>query len=336
MEKSRFAAEHYDWSRLAAQHYGHGCAYRGHGCACRGQDEGEGAPCLQPHEDASLRALLASLITQTHFAPGFLTPSVRCWPMFRPCSLASSIPLSVLTTRARAPSCARLVSRELLPLLAQTAGLLAARVGMGRGPAPHHHARVVYIDHPARRWFPRTKGAAIGPEHINGGVTWPARSLVLVCRREDAGKVLVHELLHLFDAGPKGQPSTMLNEAYVEAVACYLYAAWRDGCFAYEGRQSQARDGDAVRDMRARIERVAASAASHFGDGPFLEDTNAFAYVVCRAALWRPRFLPRLLALPPDIPASAFADLLEAAMRAFGHHFPESSNTTASSSPSAS
>lgn len=118
---------------------------------------------------------------------------------------------------------------------------------------------------------------------------------VLVFRRQDAQKVLVHELLHLFeiDALLRGLPRELeervvrnrrglwswrlpaegsalaLNEAYTDALACFIFC-----------------DGDLAR-ARAHAVSKAARVLAHFRWGalPFQETTHAFAYYVVKAAM---------------------------------------------------
>lgn len=157
-------------------------------------------------------------------------------------------------------------------------------------------------------------GGGLDPVHVNGGVTWRARdgttADVLVFRREDAVKVLVHELLHAHGWGesispdthagaeagralalacgvrrgprsqqPKRSPGSgwviALDEACVEAAACEVAARWAGGEAAW-------------RRARARAGTIAKAAVAHFAAaraGEWRETTHAFAYIVGRWAL---------------------------------------------------
>lgn len=152
---------------------------------------------------------------------------------------------------------------------------------------------VTYCEACGERLLPARRGAALTSEHVNGGVSMGQSMGVMVFRRQDAQKVLVHELIHLFgmdeplrgldpnvEAGVvhdrKGfwswGPHTFpigLNEAYTDALACIIYC-----------------DGDLVRARRHAV-LVAARVLAHFRWGalPFCESTHAFSYYVVKAAL---------------------------------------------------
>jgi len=78
---------------------------------------------------------------------------------------------------------------------ARTASLL--REATGRS---HESVSIVFVATPSPRLLPEQPRGAVGPEHINDGVTFfrysPPR--VLVWREEDADKVITHELVHRF------------------------------------------------------------------------------------------------------------------------------------------
>lgn len=174
---------------------------------------------------------------------------------------------------------------------------------------------ITYLPCAAPRALPRRPGAALGPRHVNGGVTWRAldgaSADVLVFRREDAVKVLVHELLHahrwgaslddragdsagraLASACGVRRGTVALEEACVEAAACEVAARWLGGEAAW-------------RRARARAGEVARAAARHFAreHHQWRETTHAFAYIVGRWALMVAAG-PRSAAEPPAAPTA--------------------------------
>ena len=62
-----------------------------------------------------------------------------------------------------------------------------------------HPIRVYLFADSVRRQFPDDPRQPIGPEHINGGYTYPCKAdTILIYRAEDATRVLIHELQHAF------------------------------------------------------------------------------------------------------------------------------------------
>lgn len=56
---------------------------------------------------------------------------------------------------------------------------------------------LIYLTN-AKKRFP-TDGSILTPKHINSGFTIPSNNLVVVYRKEELNKVLLHELTHLYD-----------------------------------------------------------------------------------------------------------------------------------------
>ncbi len=75
-------------------------------------------------------------------------------------------------------------------------------------------------------WFPAElprrlpeKGIPVGPEHVNGGYCYPCSPhVIVVYRKEEATRVLIHELLHAACTDPPGAP-LVLKEATTETWA---------------------------------------------------------------------------------------------------------------------
>lgn len=178
---------------------------------------------------------------------------------------------------------------KLVPILLKCVRVLAYKCASS---TPVH---VTYCNACGDRILPTSKGAVITSEHVNGGVSMGHVMGVMVFRRQDAEKVLIHELLHLFDVdksllglSPSIEARTArpidglwttlsgssqvirigLNEAYTDAISCIIFC------------------GDISR-ARAHAVEVAAKVLSHFecGDIPFAETTHVFAYYIVKAAM---------------------------------------------------
>ena len=180
-----------------------------------------------------------------------------------------------------------------------------------------------------KRTLPPEPGQPVMPVNINGGVTMLRTGRIVVYRREDACKVLVHELLHLhgLDQALRNAPRAEarlrarygvvavdrgvplgINEAFTETLACYLHTIW----WSFARKRSPE---SSLRRVSAHVRSVADRTTTHYGGTlAYVEGTHCFAYVACRAALWHGPFLKRVLAAyPPGKPpsdAEAFVDLM--------------------------
>lgn len=179
--------------------------------------------------------------------------------------------------------------RRLAPVLLECVRVLTT---LTRQHDKVMHVHVTYCNACPARIFPPSPAMALTSEHVNGGVCMGETMGVLVFRRQDAEKVLIHELLHLFgvDAalrevpglvearvvGPRpgmwgvrvGSLPVHLSESYTDAVACLVFC------------------GDRRRAAACAVER-ATRVMAHFkmGGTPFLESTHAFAYYIVKAAM---------------------------------------------------
>lgn len=164
------------------------------------------------------------------------------------------------------------------------------------GHDPSIPVHVTYCNACGPRVLPGLMGAELGREHVNGGLCMGSDMGVLVFRRQDAQKVLIHELVHLFDIDAPlrnlsdatemsavrscaglwtwtqrraGHVPVALAEAYTDALACLAFCG-----------------GDVIR-ARTHAVAVAARVLHHFGWGrlPFRETTHAFSYYVVKAAI---------------------------------------------------
>ena len=241
---------------------------------------------------------------------------------------------------------------SIMPLLLAIVGAFN-EVGKVSGclPMREKEVRVTFVSHQAKRTLPPV-GTPLAADHVNGGVTFMADEGVLVYRMEDARKVLVHELLHLYgydshirgstsvekkvmdtfniQLQPSGPKHLGLSECYIDAMACFLHAAW-------VGRWKRRAHRAA---LDKHIAMVATRVASHSGilsfpwpagSIKFREATHAFSYYICKAALWGclDSVVLRLPTEPPIHDVAAFADSVIAAVQAWqpprGRHMPGTS-----------
>ena len=252
----------------------------------------------------SRRSWLHSLATTTSFCPSFVADAVG-WPVFETefvVKRRTVVKLAVFSKKGGLEKSA-LVSR-FTDVLHDFVGMFSTRVIDSTPPSSVVH--VDFVMHGARRKLPDVPGDPLMPVHINGGVTtFSTPTRILVYRKEDACKVLIHELLHfyrvdrtLFD-GDFGEPAQAimrefgirplsngigrfgLAECYVDTIACFLHAKWASRPI-----------GPLVRHMNI----VAARLLLHMGvpgadlkglkaRGGMSEGTHVFSYYVCKAAI---------------------------------------------------
>lgn len=356
-----------NWRTLAALHFGGG----------GGGGGGSSADGWTPREDPPTREWLTELVASSSgYMSPFMVAPFRTWPMFEVAvtfpvgSVVRHVPtLRVVCGEGDVARTRLFVRKRILPVLTDVVGALVAG-----GVTPSHtfeEADIVFvaIRRPARV-LPKASGDPVMPVHINGGLTQGDR--ILVYRVQDAGKVLVHELLHLAGVDAALRPAAGrswgvasdasqavaqrfgvlpmrmplgLNEAYTETLACYLHALWW-AADAYASRprsptSTRARLEDAtLAKVNSHIQTVARRVWRHYGSAQWREGTHCFAYVACRAALWSHPFLERLLAQhppghPPSDPA-AFSHLVIEAVDAWkaAHHAPSPKRGSSSSTSS--
>jgi hypothetical protein len=194
------------------------------------------------------------------------------------------------------------VKEAIVPVLEYTWNILSKITG--RDGSTFDSVDLIYVDVLSPRLLPSVPGASIDCDHINGGLTQTNVSVpghggeakVMVYRREDAGKVLMHELIHLFDMGPKSLGVEAV-EQYTEAVAIHLWAQYV---------------GEDYITTSERVVGVARDAVEHFGGRVenWKETTHAYSYVVVRAAIWsRPENVRRLLGLKHPVDSKEFERL---------------------------
>jgi hypothetical protein len=95
---------------------------------------------------------------------------------------------------------------------------LLPRAGLGRRP---NDLRVVCVDFDKPK---RDSSSVLTSYEVNSGVTSfeRRRTVVVVYRREEMEKTLIHELLHAFGFALSSDVDVNVNEARVDFMACYL------------------------------------------------------------------------------------------------------------------
>ena len=160
---------------------------------------------------------------------------------------------------------------------------------VARQPWAHLDARIsnltvrVHLTPLRKRWCARE--ARIRPCSINSGVTTydATHRTVDVYRSEDVFKVLLHELLHVFEVDRLVPRNTRReSEAVVEALALLLYLL-----ILVPSSSARAR----LERERAWMQRQARFLASH----PWTSSTSPWSYIVCKTALLSARALPHFL-----------------------------------------
>jgi hypothetical protein len=143
--------------------------------------------------------------------------------------------------------------------------------------------RIVWFANPTPRMFPED-GSAPTPAHMNGGYTYPCRpDTVVVYRKEEATRVLIHELLHA---------SCTDNMANSEAIREALTETWAElFLVALRARGSRRR---AATLWRAQSQRIADQEAVLAARGVLGPGDYAWRYTVGRR--------PVLKALGIDLP----------------------------------
>lgn len=169
-----------------------------------------------------------------------------------------------------------------------------------------------------RKALPARRGGEIGVDHINTGVTtwaYDGSCRVLVYRREDLEKTIVHELLHCYGIGEWCNDDAIVQslcrdkaadygletrllpaESVVDALAIYITAGMTDVPL-----------DECVDLTLATLARI----VDHFGGRRWREGSNVFCYVAIKLALLRDA--QDLFVYPVDAPnesrfRSAFAE----------------------------
>lgn len=211
---------------------------------------------MVPTENEGLRAWLVKLSSpRSSWATHFMKEPFASWTIYKVTSVAPCPSLWVLCDKGDSDRTFSFVKSRFLPLMND---VVNAFIKEGIAPASTFKgSEVIFVAiRKSLRTIPARHGQSVNPEHINGGLTHPSNSnespsRVLVYRVQDAGKVLVHELLHLASLDSALQPTSGwgsveeaedrivkryrvqvkamplgLNESYTEVLACYLHTLW--------------------------------------------------------------------------------------------------------------
>jgi hypothetical protein len=152
-----------------------------------------------------------------------------------------------------------------------------------------------------KKTFPRAKGIPFDVDNINSGVTWlesGKATQMLVYRKEECIKVLIHELLHYFrlDSVVHESGNVKLTETWTESMAVILKTLWDIS------RHHKHMTIDMVKDkmdqQRRHVYLLADAVCDHYGmvdrweygvltgrlsKIPFAQRTNVYEYVLLRA-----------------------------------------------------
>ncbi len=95
--------------------------------------------------------------------------------------------------------------------------------------------RVLFFGSQTRRLMPQPLTEKVGARHINGGYTYPCDpGTIVIYRREEVVRVLIHECYHASCSDPKDTPVEKVEadtEAWAEVALCALAARGRDDLF---------------------------------------------------------------------------------------------------------
>lgn len=217
-----------------------------------------------------------------------------------PFSLTVVIPPG--TTRQSAE---KMALNHLFPVLSAVHGALVAYTGKKRT------CHIVFVaDKTFHRTLPTQPGAPIQPHHINGGLTTFGSTThvhwrIMVYRWSDALKVMIHELVHIYDVHVLPPDSAAeaafaashgisleppigrleIREAVTEVIAIYILTIWtsvRESIPLKECIANVERQGDALALLVAKTQFPGWME----GKANYREGTHSYAYIIARAALW--------------------------------------------------
>ena len=162
--------------------------------------------------------------------------------------------------------------------------------------------------------LPRKK-RILEPIHVNSGVSIPSSSACVVYRQEEMCKVILHELLHIWNFDGRRDEAMdrriearykinslhqtiRLGEAYNDAMCCIIISAIRArACAAVDAYASYHFQIDKT---RRHIFKKAGNVQEFYGSGAWTESTHAFSYYVAKAVIFQhlPLFEAWLLSQP--------------------------------------
>jgi len=139
-------------------------------------------------------------------------------------------------------------------------------------------ARILFFGHPKERKVPLEEPYTIQKEHLNGGATMPCSpSDIVVYRKEEATRVLLHELFHASCSDPYHKDTPQIEadtEAWAEMVLC--------------GMAAKGEIQPWIRHMRQQLTWASKQAASvQTYHNVQSHNDYAWRYLVGRLAVWR-------------------------------------------------
>ena len=127
------------------------------------------------------------------------------------------------------------------------------RVFQWFGKSPHGLWNVTWFASEVKRCFP--KAGEIGPEHVNGGYTTPCSNEgIYIYRKEEAMRVLIHEMMH---AACLDEPGWSIpdREAMVETWAELILIALKSKGSSIVAKRLWDKQAQWIADSNARSER---------------------------------------------------------------------------------
>lgn len=175
---------------------------------------------------------------------------------------------------------------------------------------------------PKKKEFLKTN--IIEPANVNNGLTsffHDGLRHIFIYRMQDVYKVLIHEMIHYFDADFRGvklqgitdklaltfieKNGLNYNEAFVEAMAIYLYCLFSKNKIEYYIERGM------------RVAKAILSQPDYVSKGRMYQNTNGYSYYICRAALLLN--VPMLLAVYKSRNPVDFVNLINKSMILFNN-----------------
>jgi hypothetical protein len=164
----------------------------------------------------------------------------------------------------------------------------------------------------------------IQPTNVNNGLTsflHDGTRHIFIYRMQDVYKVLIHEMIHYFDADFRGiklkgisdklaltfieNNGINYNEAFVEAMAIYLYCLFSK------------KEMNSIVERGMRVAKAILTQPDYVSKGRMYQNTNGYSYYICRAALLLN--LPLLLAVYKSRNPTDFVNLINKSMIMFNN-----------------
>jgi hypothetical protein len=125
----------------------------------------------------------------------------------------------------------------------------------------------------------------LSKKDINSGICWDNN--ILVYRKEEAPKVIIHELIHVYKIDQGIPPTTQYSflkssveirfkETYTELLSALLFT---------EMRYKNDRERAMIRLFNKFFQQADKVMCIYWNNGVFVQDTHVFEYIVAKAAL---------------------------------------------------